>query len=310
VIKELELVLDNIDKILIGHRHSAKLLLAVCLAKGHVLIEDQPGVGKTMLVKGLASSLDCKFSRIQFNSDILPSDIAGLEIYNRDGEYKFIKGPIMANIVLVDEINRGNPRAQAGLLEAMEEKQVTVMGKKYKLHEPFCVMATQNPEELVGTFPLSEGILDRFMAHLSLGYPGPKEELEMLNLKETCDPLSTLGTVITQEQLLKGQAMVKDVMVEASVKRYIVDVVQYLRYRKELSTGLSPRATLDLYNLCRSWALLQKRDFVIPDDVKYLASRTLGHRIFLRNEARFQGTLPSNLVEDALNTVSVPVARR
>lgn len=308
--EKLTRVLDNIDKVLVGRRKAAQSLLAAVLAGGHVLIEDKPGVGKTMLVKALARSIDCEFSRIQFNADILPGDITGMEVYTRDGEKKFVPGPIMANLVLVDEVNRGNPRAQAGLLEAMEEKQVTVMGKRYPLAEPFCVLATQNPMELAGTYPLSEGLVDRFMLRLSLGYPDAAQEVAMLNLKEKGEPLDKLQPVVDAAVILEAREAVHAVYVESSVKQYIVDIVRAIRSRKELKVGVSPRATLDLYQLSRARAFLQGRDYVMPDDVKALAYQALAHRIFLTNEAAFHGITVESLLEAAVTGTPVPVARR
>ena len=303
-------VIDNINSVLVGKEDTAKMLFAGILARGHILVEDKPGVGKTMLAKILARSLNCKYSRIQFNADTLPSDITGMEVYNVQQGFKFVPGPIMANLVLVDEINRGNPRAQSGLLEAMEERQVTVGESTYRLDEPFCVIATQNPLDLAGTFPLGEGLLDRFMLRLSLGYPSREEELRMLELWSGRAPIASIEPVISAEQLLLWQEAVREVYVEHSVRQYVVDLVQRLRILPEVRVGVSPRATLDIFILTRAWALLHGRNYVLPDDVKSVARGTLIHRVFVKDEAAFTGQTPEKVVEEALIKVPVPVAGR
>ncbi|WP_366922884.1 MoxR family ATPase [Metallumcola ferriviriculae] len=304
---KLEAVLKNINKVLVGRNDAAKMVLAAVVARGHVLLEDKPGVGKTMLAKALSRSIGCKFSRIQFNADILPGDITGVDIYTQEGEFKFVPGPIMSNLVLVDEINRGNPRAQSGLLEAMEEKQVTVGEESYQLNEPFCVIATQNPLDLAGTFPLAEGLLDRFMVTVSLGYPDISQELNMLDLWQGSNPLDEVEQVIDAKEVIAAQEAVTKIYVEQSVKEYMVKLVQKLRHDNQLRVGLSPRATLDVYQLSRAWALLHGRSYTLPDDVKAVASEALSHRLFLKDELAFGGVQAKYLVEEALTLITVPV---
>lgn len=306
--KQLAAVLQNINKVLVGKTEPAKMVLCAMLAGGHVLLEDMPGVGKTMLVKTMARTIDCRFTRVQFNADILPGDITGMDVYTKEGEFKFLPGPIMGNLVLVDEINRGNPRAQAGLLEAMEEGQVTVGDRSYPLEQPFCVVATQNPLDMAGTFPLAEGLMDRFMARVYLGYPNAGEEIDMLDRWAGDTPLATVQPMLKKSQIISIQAAVRGIFVEQSVKAYIVDIIQKLRHRSELRMGVSPRATLDVFRLARSWALLHGREYVMPDDVKAVAVAALAHRLFIKDVLLHQQLSADQLVREALAMVAVPVA--
>ncbi|MCL5039996.1 MAG: MoxR family ATPase [Firmicutes bacterium] len=298
----------NISSVIVGKEKAVDLLLAALLAAGHVLMEDVPGVGKTMLAKALARSLGLEFRRIQFTPDLLPSDVTGINYYNQKaGEFQFRPGPVQANIVLADEINRATPRTQSSLLEAMEERQVTVDGVTRLLPQPFLVVATQNPVELSGTFPLPEAQLDRFLLKLEMGYPSEAEENEIVLRFEAGNPLDQLQPVVRQEELLEWQRKVRQVLVAEVTRQYLVQLVRRTREETDLRYGASPRGSLALYRAAQALALVRGRDFVIPDDVKELAVPVLSHRLVLHSNARLKGKTPRRIVEEILEETPVPV---
>ncbi|MBA3643428.1 MAG: MoxR family ATPase [Chloroflexia bacterium] len=301
---------DNVERVVVGKRHEVLLVLVALLCRGHVLIEDVPGVGKTVLAKAVARSIGCTFKRIQFTPDLLPSDVTGVNVFNQQSaRFEFRPGPVVAQMVLADEINRATPKTQAALLEAMEEAQITVDGVTHPLPTPFVVLATENPIEYEGTFPLPEAQLDRFLIRLSLGYPGRAGELEMLDRQHRTHPLETISQVIPVEDLVLAQAAVKNVRVAMAVKEYIVSLVEATRYHDDVYLGASPRGSLALYNASRAWAALEGRDFVKPDDVKILAEPTLAHRIIVNPNARMRNVDSRTVVADILGRVEVPGAQ-
>jgi MoxR-like ATPase len=301
-------VRENILKVIVGKPDVIDLALVAILCEGHMLIEDVPGIGKTTLAKAIAASTGCSFSRIQYTPDLLPSDVTGISTYNQKlQEFVFRPGPIMSQIVLADEINRATPRTQAALLEAMQEQQVTVDGVTYRLPRPFLVLATQNPIELEGTFPLPEAQLDRFLLKLAIGYPDEQEEHRMLLRFEHDDPLKTLRPVTTPEELLALQGQVRRVRVEASVRGYVVDVVRATRTSDDIQVGVSPRGTLALYHCAQALAAVRGRDFVLPDDVKLLAPYVLTHRVLISPSTRLRGRRLADVLMDVIETVPVPV---
>jgi len=301
-------VRDNINKVIVGKESVIELVLVALLCEGHVLIEDVPGIGKTMLAKTVARSLRCTFRRIQFTPDLLPSDVTGIYYFNQKAqEFQFRPGPVMAQIVLADEINRATPRTQSALLEAMQEQQVTVDVETMALPRPFMVLATQNPIELEGTFPLPEAQIDRFMLKIKLGYPSEDEENAILLRFERQDPLETLEAVASPEELLAMQEVVRRVTVEESVRQYIVKVVRDTREHQHVDLGVSPRGSLALYRTAQALAAIRGRTFVIPDDVKALAPAVLTHRIMLSPQTRLRGRTPEEVVAEIVNEVPVPV---
>lgn len=306
----IDKVLMNIDNVMIGKRNIAELSVTALLAGGHVLLEDVPGVGKTMMVKALAKSVGASFKRIQFTPDLLPSDVLGVSIYNpKEMEFEFRPGPIVGNIVLADEINRTSPKTQAALLESMEEASVTVDGVTIRIPQPFFVMATQNPIEYEGTYPLPEAQLDRFLFKLRMGYPKRYEEVDVLARAEKSVPIDALETVLTIEELHALQDAVKTVEVDASIKYYIVDCVAETRINPYVYLGVSPRGSLALMKACQAYALLKGRTYVTPDDVKYLAPFVFDHRIILKPEAKYEGITTKEIIERILAKVSVPIDR-
>ncbi|MFQ3544274.1 MoxR family ATPase [Halobacillus rhizosphaerae] len=303
-------VLQNINKVMIGKEEAALLSVVALLAKGHVLLEDVPGVGKTMLVKTLAKSLSCEFKRIQFTPDLLPSDVTGVSIYNpKELEFEFRPGPILGNVVLADEINRTSPKTQSALLEGMEESSITVDGDSVPLKDPFFVMATQNPIEYEGTYPLPEAQLDRFLLKLKMGYPSPKQEMEMLARTSGGHPINAIQSVMTRDELIDIQKEVEEVYVDTTVHRYIVDIVTGTRDHKAVYLGVSPRGSIGLMKAAKSYAYIHDRDYVVPDDVKYLAPFVLSHRMILTSEAKFEGSTEEEIIQELLNSTNIPVQR-
>src|SRR5690349_4233319 len=276
-------VIANVEHVIVGKHHEVELALVALACRGHILVEDVPGTGKTVLAKAISRSLGCSFRRIQFTPDLLPSDVTGVSIFNqRTNTFEFRPGPIMSQIVLADEINRATPKTQSALLESMEEHQVTVDGTTYQLPEPFLVMATQNPIEYEGTFPLPEAQLDRFFIRLQLGYPKDKEEVAILDAQRVIHPLETIEQVISAEELIEAQSAAKEIHIAEQVKHYVVAVVNATRSHPDVYLGASPRGSLALARASQALALLQGRDFVLPDDVKQLAAPTLAHRLILQ----------------------------
>ncbi|WP_173917445.1 MoxR family ATPase [Halobacillus sp. Marseille-Q1614] len=303
-------VLNNVNKVMIGKDEEALLSIVALLAKGHVLLEDVPGVGKTMLVRTLAKSLDCEFKRIQFTPDLLPSDVTGVSIYNPNTlKFEFRPGPILGNIVLADEINRTSPKTQSALLEGMEETSITVEGEAVPLKEPFFVMATQNPIEYEGTYPLPEAQLDRFLLKLKMGYPTAKQEMQMLARTSGSHPLHEVSAVLNREELVELQQQVSDVYVDETVHHYIVNLVTGTRHHKGVYLGVSPRGSIALMKAAKAYAFIRDRDYVLPDDVKYLAPFVMSHRMILTSEARFEGTAPEAIIFELLSETSIPVQR-
>ncbi len=298
-----EKVLDNIHKVIIGKEETVRLLLTALLSDGHVLLEDVPGTGKTKLAKALAKSLHADYSRIQFTPDLLPGDITGLNIFDRkSNDFVLRKGPVFTNILLADEINRATPRTQAGLLECMEERQVTIDGETYTLDSPFFVIATQNPVETAGTFPLPEAQLDRFMMKLSVGLPGKEEELDILMRYLEKDPLTELTGVLTLTELAQAKNEVCKVYVHKAVQEYIVDIITATRNDESIMMGVSPRGSLALLRCVKAYAWLQGRNFVIPDDVKAVAVPVLAHRIIMdfgRDNYKESVSFVKNILQNA-----------
>lgn len=302
-----ERVISNIEKVIIGKRSTIELAVAGLLCQGHLLIEDVPGVGKTMLARSIARSLGCSFSRIQFTPDMLPSDVTGVSIYNQvTHEFQFRAGPIMAQIVLADEINRATPKTQAALLEAMEERQVTVDGVTHALSRPFMVQATQNPIEYEGTFPLPEAQVDRFLLRIRLGYPGVEDEIRILERQRYIHPIDQLEQVCSVEELTQMQEAIKDVYMSVALKRYIVDLVNQTRQHGEVYLGASPRGSLALYRTSQARAAMDGRDYILPDDIKILAVPTLAHRVILGPGARLRDISAQLIIEEILSALPVP----
>ena len=299
---------ENIQKVIIGKDEMIELTLVAVICEGHLLLEDVPGIGKTTLARALAASLGCTFRRIQFTPDLLPSDVTGLNWFNqKEQAFEFRPGPIISHVVLADEINRATPRTQSALLEAMQERQITVDGVTRKLPRPFLVMATQNPVELEGTFPLPEAQVDRFQLRVELGYPTQEEENAILERFRATDPLPDLEAVTNPEEILQLQAERREIRVEESVRDYIVRVARATRKHPEIELGASPRASLALYWASQAWAGIQGRDFVLPDDVKFMAPNVLTHRLIISPQAQLRGRLPQELVADIVDAVPVPV---
>ncbi len=305
-----ERVSSNVEKVILGKKREIELALIALLCQGHVLIEDVPGVGKTMLARSLAKSLGCTFRRIQFTPDMLPSDVTGMSVFNqKTREFEFRPGPVIAQIVLTDEINRATPKTQSALLECMDERQVTVDGVTYPMPSPFLVLATQNPIEYEGTFPLPEAQLDRFMFRIRLGYPPPQDEIRMLDLQQRTHPIQTLDRVVTLEELVDAQRIVKEVYVDPLIKEYIVALVEETRRHPDVYLGASPRGSLSLAKTAQARAALGGREYVIPDDVKDLAEYALAHRLIISPAARLKNVDARTVVNEIVNSVSVPGGR-
>jgi MoxR-like ATPase len=301
-------IVDNLAKVVHAPQDTLRLCVLCLVAEGHLIIEDFPGVGKTMLAKALARSLDLEFSRLQFTPDLLPSDITGVNVFSqRANEFEFRPGPVFANVLLVDEINRASPKTQSSLLEAMQEAQVTVDGVTYVLDRPFMVLATQNPIEYEGTYPLPEAQLDRFTMRISLGYPPLADEARMLSEQTTAPPLETLEPVATADEVVSAIDDARSIFVEDSLNRYVVAVLRHTRSSQRLALGASPRAGISLLRVAKARALAEGRDFVLPDDVKALAAPVLAHRVILAPEARSAGLTPAEVVQEAVDQTPVPV---
>ena len=300
--------ISNVSKVVVVKKETAELVLVALLCEGHILIEDVPGIGKTMLAKAAAKSLDCSFKRIQCTPDLLPSDVTGIHYFNQKlSEFECRPGPIMSNIVLVDEINRATPRTQSCLLECMQEQQVTVDLETIPLPRPFLVVATQNPIELAGTFPLPEAQLDRFLLRIKLGYPSEDEEGTILSRFQQENPLNSLTSVITAKELLELQRLCRQVYIEDSVRNYVIAITRATRSHQGIELGASPRASLNLHLASQAIAAIRGRNYVIPDDVKYLAVPALAHRLTAKTEARLRGRSLGEIVSEIVSAVPVPV---
>ena len=300
-------LITNLEKVIVGKRQPIELIVVGLLCQGHVLIEDVPGVGKTVLARSLAKSLGCSFNRLQFTPDMLPSDVTGVSIYNQSKRiFEFRPGPIFAQVVLVDEINRATPKTQAALLEAMEERQVTVDGKTHPLPRPSMVLATQNPIEYEGTFPLPEAQLDRFLLRVRLGYPNSKDEIEILNRQQLRHPIEALKPVIKVKELIEAMEGIKEVFVSDVIKRYLVDLTKHTRQNADVYLGASPRGSLALFRTGQVAAALAGRDYVLPDDIKRLAVPVLAHRVIVGPAARLRELSAEKIVQEILETTPVP----
>ncbi|HEX3722489.1 MAG TPA: MoxR family ATPase [Nitrolancea sp.] len=305
-----ERIVQNVETVIVGKRQEVQLVLVALLCRGHVLVEDVPGVGKTMLAKAIARSIGCVFKRIQFTPDLLPSDVTGVSVFNQQtSQFEYRPGPVVAQIVLADEINRATPKTQSALLEAMEEGQVTVDGVTHILPTPFIVLATENPIEYEGTFPLPEAQLDRFLIRISLGYPGHNGEIEILNRQHFQHPMELLEQAVGAEDLVSAQTAVRQVHVDDTLKEYIVSIVEATRNHDDVYLGAGPRGSLALYNTARAWAAMAGRDYVIPDDIKALASPTLSHRIIVSPAARMKNVDGRMVIREILGTTGVPGSR-
>ena len=306
----IERIVANVEQVIIGKRAEVELAVIALLCQGHLLIEDVPGVGKTMLAKSIARSVGCTFRRLQFTPDLLPSDVTGVSVYNqKTGDFEFREGPVFAQIVLVDEINRATPKTQSALLEAMEEHQVTVDGILHMLPKPFLVLATQNPIEYEGTFPLPEAQLDRFLMRLRLGYPSQADEVAILDKQQLQHPVDSLQQAVAVEELLQMQQQVRSIYVDPLVSQYIVSVVDATRHHDGVYLGASPRGSLALFRTAQALALLEGRDYVLPDDIKRLAAATLSHRVIVSPASRVKEVRSEQIVQEVLREVPVPGAR-
>ncbi len=308
--RTLTTLLDNVTRVLIGKRREVELALIALASEGHILIEDVPGVGKTMLAKSLAKSIGCTFRRIQFTPDLLPSDVTGVSIYNqKTEEFEFRPGPVVTQILLADEINRATPKTQSALLESMEEKQLTVDGITHPLSRPFMVMATQNPIEYEGTFPLPEAQLDRFLMRLRLGYPSREDEISVLDSQVVSHPIEDIEQVVSVQDLMDTHRLVRQVRIDPTLRGYIVDVVGATRTHPDVYLGASPRGSLSLFRTSQAAALLAGRDYVIPDDIKMLVEPVLGHRVIMNPAARVRNVQSGAILRDVLQSVPVPGTR-
>lgn len=302
-----ERIAQTVGQVIIGKRNEVRMAILGLLCRGHILIEDIPGVGKTIMARALAKAIGCRFSRIQFTPDMLPSDVTGVSIYNQStNEFEFRPGPIMAQVVLADEINRATPKTQSALLEAMEEKQLTVDGITYAMDTPFMILATQNPIEYEGTFPLPEAQLDRFLMRIQMGYPTPEEELTILSSQQYQHPIHNLQQVVGVDELVQAQESIKQVYVAEEVKQYIISLVTASRVHSDVYLGSSPRGSLAIFRAAQARAAMAGRDYVLPDDVKALAEVTLAHRIIVGPSARIKDITSRTIVKDILISTPVP----
>jgi MoxR-like ATPase len=303
-----ERIIKNLEKVIVGKSQTIHQVLIGLLCQGHLLIEDVPGVGKTMLARSLAKSLDCSFNRLQFTPDMLPSDVTGVSIFNQaNRSFEFRPGPIMSQIVLADEINRATPKTQSALLEAMEERQVTVDGTTHPLPEPFLVLATENPIEYEGTFPLPEAQLDRFLLRIHLGYPSYVDEIHILELQQLRHPIETLEPVTSDEELRKNQEAIKRIHVAPAIKRYIVEITRSTRSHNDVYLGASPRGSLGLFRAGQAIAAMAGRDFVLPDDIKMIAEPVLAHRVVVNPATRMKDISASTIIEELISNTPIPV---
>lgn len=300
-------IVSNVEQVIVGKRQQIVLALVSWFCEGHILLEDVPGVAKTMLARALARSVGCTFKRIQCTPDLLPSDVTGVSVFNQQtAQFEFRPGPIFAQIVLADEINRATPRTQSALLEAMAESRVTVDGVTYPLEQPFLLMATQNPIDHEGTFPLPEAQLDRFLMKFSLGYPSMDEELKMLEMQRKCHPIDTLQPVVTAEELRACQLAVRDVMVDPKVSQYILQIVHDTREHDDVALGASPRASIALYRTAQAMAAIYNRSYVLPDDVKRVVGPVLTHRLILKPESRLRKVTAAAVIQEVVSEIAVP----
>ncbi|PYZ92219.1 AAA family ATPase [Salipaludibacillus keqinensis] len=303
-------LIENVEKVVVGKSREIELSLIALLSGGHVLLEDVPGVGKTMMVRAMAKSIGAEFKRIQFTPDLLPSDVTGVSVFSQKTmEFQFRPGPVMTNIVLADEINRTSPKTQAALLEALEEGSVTTDGETRVLPDPFLVMATQNPIEYGGTYPLPEAQLDRFLFKFKIGYPSKSEELEVLNRVESRHPIEELQSVLSLEDILEMKKEVKETFVNENVKQYIINIVNATRQHHAVFLGASPRASIALMKAGQAYAYMQGRDYVLPDDIKYLAPFALQHRMILNSDAKLSNATNERVVYDVVEQVHIPTGK-
>lgn len=307
-IEKVQKIIDNVEEVILGKNRVIKLALAAMMAEGHILFEDVPGVGKTILVRSLARSVGCSFKRIQFTPDLLPSDITGVSIYNqKTNEFEFREGPILSQVVLADEINRATPRTQSALLESMAEKQITVEGISRRLSDPFIVMATQNPIEYDGTFPLPEAQLDRFLIRLEIGYPESVNEEQILENLQLQHPVEKLEAVMTDQEFIEMQDDVKKVHVDQKLRKYIVELVNQSRNHSDLELGASPRGSIALMKMAQAWAVVNERDYIIPDDIKEIAPAVLAHRLIIKSKSRLRGADKEKIINEIVRRTEVPV---
>ena len=305
----VERIISNVEQVMVGKREAIELAVITLISQGHLLIEDAPGIGKTMLARSLAKSINCSFKRIQFTPDMLPGDITGVSIYNQKlGDFEFRPGPIIAQVVLADEINRATPKVQSALLEAMEEKQISVDGVTHKMPSPFHVLATQNPIEYEGTFPLPEAQLDRFLLRINIGYPSPAEEISVLERQQYIHPIEKIDHVVDYSDILMLQDTVKKIYMDDTVKKYIISLVDATRHHSAIYLGASPRGTLALSRTSQARALLKGRNYVLPDDIKALAEPALAHRSLLSPTGQSMGKESGMIINEILETVPVPGA--
>ncbi len=305
----VERIISNISRVIVGKEETIRQGVISLISRGHVLVEDVPGVGKTMLARSLAVTTGCEFRRVQFTPDLLPSDVTGASIYNQQkGDFEFRAGPIMSQVVLADEINRATPKTQSALLEAMGEQQVTVEGQTYPLPSPFMVLATQNPIEYEGTFPLPEAQLDRFFMRISLGYPDPIDEVAIMDGREAAEPIDLLSPACTPQEIVELQQYADSIYIDVLVKRYIVEAANATRLHPDATLGVSPRASINLMKGAKAFALLAGREFVIPDDVKAISVPVMAHRVLLSPSARMRGVTQASIIEEVFREVSVPGA--